>query len=54
MKAKQFIDLVASNTPIGSDLNDSKVGRITGLQPSIAIEQRKPWNESKIYGGFCY
>ncbi len=37
---KQFIDLVASNTPIGSDLNDSKVGRITGLQPSIAIEQR--------------
>jgi len=37
---KQFIDLVASNTPIGSDLNDSKVGRISGLQPSIAIEQR--------------
>ncbi len=37
---KQFIDLVASNSPIGNDLNDSKVEKITGLQPSIAIEQR--------------
>jgi len=37
---KQFIDLVASNSPIGTDLNDSKVKRITGLQPSIAIEQK--------------
>lgn len=37
---KQFIDLVASNSPIGSDLKDSMVGKISGLQPSIAIEQR--------------
>lgn len=37
---KQFIDLVSSNSPIGNDLNDSKVEKITGLQPSIAIEQR--------------
>ncbi len=37
---KQFIDLVSSNSHIGNDLNDSKVKKITGLQPSIAIEQR--------------
>ncbi|MCT4620061.1 MAG: TrmO family methyltransferase [Marinisporobacter sp.] len=37
---KQFIDLVSSNSPINNDLNDSKVEKITGLQPSIAIEQR--------------
>ena len=37
---KQFIDLVSSNSPIGNDLNDSMVEKITGLQPSIAIEQR--------------
>lgn len=37
---KQFIDLVASNSPIGTDLRDSMVKRITGLQPSIAIEQK--------------
>lgn len=37
---KQFIDLVASNSPIGTDLKDSMVKRITGLQPSIAIEQK--------------
>lgn len=37
---KQFIDLVSSNTPVDIGLNDSKVGKITGLQPSIAIEQR--------------
>ncbi len=37
---KQFMDLVASNSLIGSDLKDSKVRRITGLQPSIAIEQK--------------
>ncbi len=37
---KQFIDLVVSNSPIGTDLKDSMVKRITGLQPSIAIEQK--------------
>lgn len=37
---KQFIDLVASNSPIGADLKDSMVKRISGLQPSIAIEQK--------------
>ncbi|UNC93208.1 TrmO family methyltransferase domain-containing protein [Candidatus Contubernalis alkaliaceticus] len=37
---KQFIDLVASNSPIYSDLKDSMVGKISGLQPAIAIEQR--------------
>lgn len=37
---KQFIDLVASNSPIGTDLKDFMVKRITGLQPSIAIEQK--------------
>ncbi|SCY45829.1 TrmO family methyltransferase domain-containing protein [Alkaliphilus peptidifermentans] len=36
---KQFIDLVASNPPIVNDSKDTKVGKITGLQPSIAIEQ---------------
>lgn len=36
---KQFFDLVSSNSPIGNDLNDSKVEKITGLQPSIAIKQ---------------
>ena len=37
---KQFIDLVSSNSPVSNNLKDSKVGKITGLQPSIAIEQR--------------
>lgn len=37
---KQFMDLVASNALIGTDLEDSKVQRIIGLQPSIAIEQK--------------
>ncbi|GAB6106679.1 TrmO family methyltransferase domain-containing protein [Fusibacter bizertensis] len=37
---KQFIDLVASNSPIGTDLKEAMVKRITGLQPSIAIEQK--------------
>ena len=37
---KQFVDLVASNSPLGSDLKESRVGKISGLQPSIAIEQR--------------
>jgi excinuclease ABC A subunit len=37
---KQFMDLVASNALIGADLEDSKVQRIIGLQPSIAIEQK--------------
>ncbi len=37
---KQFIDLVASNSLTGTDLKDSMVKRITGLQPSIAIEQK--------------
>ncbi len=37
---KQFMDLVASNALSGSDLKDSKVRRIIGLQPSIAIEQK--------------
>lgn len=37
---KQFMDLIASNTHIDNDYNDSKVKRITGLQPAIAIEQR--------------
>jgi excinuclease ABC subunit A len=37
---KQFIDLLASNSPIDSDLKDSMIGRISGLQPAIAIEQR--------------
>jgi len=37
---KQFIDLVSSNSPISNNLNDSMVEKITGLQPSIAIDQR--------------
>ncbi|MCT4542896.1 MAG: TrmO family methyltransferase [Vallitalea sp.] len=37
---KQFMDLVASNTHIENDFNDSNVKKITGLQPAIAIEQR--------------
>lgn len=37
---KQFIDLVSSNSPIGTDLKDSMVGKISGLLPSIAIEQK--------------
>ncbi|MFP4698475.1 MAG: TrmO family methyltransferase [Eubacteriales bacterium] len=37
---RQFIDLVSSNSIIGSDLDDNKVGKITGLQPSIAIRQK--------------
>jgi len=37
---KQFIDLVASNSPIGTDLKDSMVKRITRLQPSIAKKQK--------------
>lgn len=37
---KQFMDLVSSNAIIGGEINDTKVERITGLQPSIAIEQR--------------
>ncbi len=37
---KQFMDLVASNSLFGAALKDSKVQKITGLQPSIAIEQK--------------
>ena len=37
---KQFIDLIASNAFVGTDLKDSMVKKITGLQPSIAIEQK--------------
>lgn len=37
---KQFMDLIASNPFMGSDLKDSMVKKITGLQPSIAIEQK--------------
>ncbi len=37
---KQFMDLIASNAFMGSDLKDSMVRKITGLQPSIAIEQK--------------
>lgn len=37
---KQFMDLIASNAFVGTDLKDSMVKRITGLQPSIAIEQK--------------
>ncbi len=37
---KQFMDLIASNSLIGTDLKDSMVKKITGLQPSIAIEQK--------------
>lgn len=37
---KQFMDLIASNTFMGTDIKDSIVKKITGLQPSIAIEQK--------------
>ena len=37
---KQYMDLIAANSPVFSDLKDSMVTRITGLQPAIAIEQR--------------
>lgn len=37
---KQFIDLISSNSYIKDNINDTKVERITGLQPAIAIEQR--------------
>jgi excinuclease ABC A subunit len=37
---KQFMDLLASNVFQGSDIEDSMVKKITGLQPSIAIEQK--------------
>lgn len=37
---KQFMDLIASNNSIGIDIKDSMVKKITGLQPSIAIEQK--------------
>jgi len=37
---KQFMDLIATNTFMETDLKDSMVKKITGLQPSIAIEQR--------------
>ncbi|WP_309446491.1 TrmO family methyltransferase domain-containing protein [Desulfosporosinus nitroreducens] len=37
---KQFMDLIASNSLLGTDLKDSMVKRIAGLQPSIAIEQK--------------
>ncbi len=37
---KQFMDLISSSANMGTDLMDSKVRKITGLQPSIAIEQK--------------
>ncbi len=37
---RQFFDLVSSNSPYDGDFKDSCVGKISGLQPSIAIEQR--------------
>ncbi|MGF7142010.1 excinuclease ABC A subunit [Anaerotaenia torta] len=37
---KQFMDLIAPNAFMGTDLKDSMVKKITGLQPSIAIEQK--------------
>lgn len=37
---RQFMDLTTSNSFMTNDLKDSKVKRITGLQPSIAIEQK--------------
>lgn len=37
---KQFMDLIASNIFMETDLKDSMVKKITGLQPSIAIEQK--------------
>lgn len=36
---KQFIDLLATNYPIYDDLNETKVEKISGLLPSIAIDQ---------------
>lgn len=39
---KQYFDLIASNALTGAGLKDSKVKKITGLQPSIAIEQKSP------------
>lgn len=37
---KQFMDLVLSNHMDDNALVDSKVGKITGLQPAIAIKQK--------------
>ncbi len=37
---KQFMDLIAPSAFGGTDLKDSMVKKITGLQPSIAIEQK--------------
>ncbi|GKX29678.1 hypothetical protein SH1V18_21580 [Vallitalea longa] len=37
---KQFMDLIASSVYTFNNLNDSKVEKITGLQPAIAIDQR--------------
>jgi len=37
---KQFLDLIASNALTGTELKDSGVKKIIGLQPSIAIEQK--------------
>ncbi|WP_432408954.1 TrmO family methyltransferase domain-containing protein [Wukongibacter sp. M2B1] len=37
---RQFMDLISSDLSIGKDFNDTKVEKITGLQPAIAIEQR--------------
>lgn len=39
---KHFMDLIASNAFAGADIRDSMVKKITGLQPSIAIEQKSP------------
>ena len=39
---KQFMDLLASSAFMGTDLKDSLVAKITGLQPSVAIEQKSP------------
>lgn len=37
---QQFMDLVSSNSVAAMDMQDIQVEKITGLQPSIAIEQR--------------
>lgn len=37
---QQFMDLVSSNSLAAQDMQDIQVEKITGLQPSIAIEQR--------------
>ncbi len=37
---KQFMDLIAPTAFMGTDLKDSMVKKITGLQPAIAIEQK--------------